>query len=196
MLLPALKFAVFSFTPFLLLLWLTSTDLWSQLLSSVRLVSDNPSSLLYLLGSLLVLGEALAKSLTFNNLDLYSLDLISLTSVVEGVLSAPPPQQEVKDPVLLQVPEPLNHVPLRAPWLLSGLMLMGLNIYFPQLSWCPPSSPPLERCPSNPLGGILMVCLTQMGVKLSLAPLYCTGADLTGYRYPHLASSLGQGYVI
>ncbi|KAJ9071086.1 hypothetical protein DSO57_1000761 [Entomophthora muscae] len=81
--LPVLKFVVFYLAPFLLLLWSTSPDLWSNIFSLVCLVSDDPSSLLHLLSGLLISGEALVKSLTCNNLELYSSDHALLTPLAE-----------------------------------------------------------------------------------------------------------------
>ncbi|KAJ9089247.1 hypothetical protein DSO57_1014998 [Entomophthora muscae] len=69
---PVLKFMVFSLTPFLLILWSTSPDLWLQISSSAHFVGNNPASLLQLPSSFLVTGEALVKSLTCDNLDLHS----------------------------------------------------------------------------------------------------------------------------
>ncbi|KAJ9074007.1 hypothetical protein DSO57_1010564 [Entomophthora muscae] len=70
MILPVLKFVVFSLAPFLLLLWSTLPDLWSKITSSSWLVGKNPSSLLNLPNGLLFSGEAVVKSLTCDNLDL------------------------------------------------------------------------------------------------------------------------------
>ncbi|KAJ9068184.1 hypothetical protein DSO57_1031243 [Entomophthora muscae] len=79
-------------------------------------------------------GEVLVKSLTCNNLDLYSVDPVLLASVVEGASPSPPPQLESNNSAPLQAPEVPTLVPSCAPWLFTGLMLMGLNTYFPQLS--------------------------------------------------------------
>ncbi|KAJ9067610.1 hypothetical protein DSO57_1037406 [Entomophthora muscae] len=134
MIIPVIKFVVFSLAPFLLLLWLTSPDLWLCLSSSARLVCDNPSSCLHLPASFLILGEALAKSLTCDNLDLSTVDPALLAPGVEKAFPSPSFQLENSNPSPLQALVPLNSVPSRALWLLTGLMLMGLNAYFPQLS--------------------------------------------------------------
>ncbi|KAJ9050399.1 hypothetical protein DSO57_1014623 [Entomophthora muscae] len=91
MLLPVIKFVVFSLAPFLLLLWSTSPDLWFCLSSSGRLVGDNPSSLLHLPTSFLISGEALVKSLTCDNLDLSSADPALLAPVVDVRIDNSPP---------------------------------------------------------------------------------------------------------
>ncbi|KAJ9078086.1 hypothetical protein DSO57_1010458 [Entomophthora muscae] len=69
-----------------------------------------------------------------DNLDLPSSDLISLIPAVKGVSSSPSPQLEINNPVFLQVSENATHIPSWVPWLLTGLVLMGLNTYLPQLS--------------------------------------------------------------
>ncbi|KAJ9052261.1 hypothetical protein DSO57_1035981 [Entomophthora muscae] len=120
--------------PFVILLWTTSPVLWSRISSLVHLVSNNPSSLLHLPSGLLFSGEALVKSLTCNNLDLYPLDSTSLAPLVEEISAPSPPPLEDEVLVPLLIVKVLAHVPSRAPWLLTGLALMGLNIYFPQMS--------------------------------------------------------------
>ncbi|KAJ9071373.1 hypothetical protein DSO57_1037575 [Entomophthora muscae] len=125
---------VFSLALFLLLLWSTSPDLWDQLLSSARLVGDNPSSLLHLPGSLLVSGETLIKILTCNDLDLYLADPALHSPVVAEVLTPPLSRTESGKSVPMQAPEFPTPVPSRAMWLLTCLVFMGLNAYFPQLS--------------------------------------------------------------
>ncbi|KAJ9079885.1 hypothetical protein DSO57_1030816 [Entomophthora muscae] len=127
MILPALKFVVFSLAPFLLLLWSTSPDLWGKISLSARLSLGPPSGLLFS-------GEAVVKSLTCDDLDL---DTVDHTSPVSE--EAVPPM-----PLLLSVvqshsvplgpSEVFSPTPTRTPWLLTGLILMGLNAYFPQLS--------------------------------------------------------------
>ncbi|KAJ9065489.1 hypothetical protein DSO57_1019077 [Entomophthora muscae] len=78
------------------------------------------------------------------------------------------PDLEKSDSVPLRAPVVLPPALTCTPWLLTGLMLMVLNVYFPQLS--PVSSlwsPPLSNCSSPPLGGILVVCFTGIGAKLT-----------------------------
>ncbi|KAJ9055970.1 hypothetical protein DSO57_1037863 [Entomophthora muscae] len=134
MILPIVKFAVFSLAPFLLLLWSTFPDLWSQLSSSACLVKDDPSSILRFSPGLLVLGEALVKSLTCDDLDLHSADPVLSTPAIDGVIFSSLSSQESVNLVPVWVPEGPTLVFSRAPWLLTGLVLMGLNAYFSQLS--------------------------------------------------------------
>ncbi|KAJ9063143.1 hypothetical protein DSO57_1003275 [Entomophthora muscae] len=134
MILPVLKFVVFSLAPFLLLLWLISPDLWSKITSSAQLVGDHPSSFLDLPSGLLLSGEAVVKSLTCDDLDLNAVDYVLPFTEGEKT-SVPPPfstnESVLVSPEVLEIPPP---VVSRAPWVITGLMLMGLNSYFPQLS--------------------------------------------------------------
>ncbi|KAJ9075896.1 hypothetical protein DSO57_1031307 [Entomophthora muscae] len=91
MILPALKFVVFSLAPFVMLLWTSFLVLWSYISSLVHLVSDDPSSLLHLPSGFLISGEALVRSLTCNNLDLYSQDSAFLAPFTEEISVALPP---------------------------------------------------------------------------------------------------------
>ncbi|KAJ9089359.1 hypothetical protein DSO57_1013732 [Entomophthora muscae] len=134
MILPALKFVVFSLALFLLLLWSTSPDLWGKISLSARLVGRDPASLWDLPSSLLFSGEAVVKSLTCDDLDLDTVDLTSPVS--EGAAPSMPPlpnvvQGHAVPPGPSKVSSP---APTHTPWLLTGLILMGLNAYFPQLS--------------------------------------------------------------
>ncbi|KAJ9058481.1 hypothetical protein DSO57_1011857 [Entomophthora muscae] len=134
MILPALKFVAFSLAPFLLLLWSTSPDLWGKISSLACLVGSNPASLWDLPSSLLFSREVVVKSLTCDNLDLDVVEL-ALPSSEEVVPPTPPlpsmVQKNVVPPGSSKVASP---TPTCTPWLLTGLILMGLNAYFPQLS--------------------------------------------------------------
>ncbi|KAJ9085765.1 hypothetical protein DSO57_1010775 [Entomophthora muscae] len=134
MILPVLKFVVFSLAPFLLLLWTTSPNLWYFLSSCARLVRDNPSSLLHFPGELFVSGEAVVKSLTCNDLDVHADDYTVLAPTLEEMLMPTLPSLDENNSVSLQTPVKLPPAPTCTPWLLAGLALMGLNAYFPQLS--------------------------------------------------------------
>ncbi|KAJ9076472.1 hypothetical protein DSO57_1025855 [Entomophthora muscae] len=134
MILPALKFVVFSLTPFLLLLWITSSNLWDQISSSVCLMGDNPSTLLHLPGELFISGEAVVKSLACDDLGLYVDDYAISAPSLEELLATTPPSLEVNHLAPLQAPVELPSAPTCTPWLLAGLALMGLNAYFPRLS--------------------------------------------------------------
>ncbi|KAJ9083753.1 hypothetical protein DSO57_1031566 [Entomophthora muscae] len=74
MILPVLKFVVFSLGPFLLLLWTTSPDLWACLSSFTCLAGNNPYSLLHLPTELFTSGKDVVKSLTCDNLEFNAVD--------------------------------------------------------------------------------------------------------------------------
>ncbi|KAJ9059504.1 hypothetical protein DSO57_1001576 [Entomophthora muscae] len=134
MILPIFKFVVFNLAPYVFLLWETAPDLWSQFYTSACLVGNNPSSLLHLPGELLVSGETIVKSLTCDNLELFDADYAVPTPTLE-VESASTVLSLDKDnlvPLLAFVVLP--PAPTCIPWLLTGLVLMGLNTYFLQLS--------------------------------------------------------------
>ncbi|KAJ9055465.1 hypothetical protein DSO57_1003545 [Entomophthora muscae] len=134
MILLALKFVFFSLAPFLLLLWSTSPDLWGKISLLTRLVGSNPASLWDLPSSLLFSREAVVKSLTCDNLDLDVVEL-ALPSSEEVVPPTPPlPSMVQKNVVTPGSSKVASPAPTRTPWLLTGLILMGLNAYFPQLS--------------------------------------------------------------
>ncbi|KAJ9057666.1 hypothetical protein DSO57_1020533 [Entomophthora muscae] len=101
---------------------------------SACLIGDNPSSLLNLLSILLFSGEAIVKSLTCNNLDLDAVDYTLPTPVDEEVLMSYLLSLQNNNSVPLQAPVVLPLAPICTPWLLTGLILMGLKFYFPQLS--------------------------------------------------------------
>ncbi|KAJ9072955.1 hypothetical protein DSO57_1021584 [Entomophthora muscae] len=134
MIFPVLRFVVFSLVPFVLLLWTASPNLWSWISSSVCLAGDNSSSLLHIPGALLLLGETIVKSLTCDNLDFHAIDLTVPTPTLEEVPAPALPSLEGNNLAPLQAPSNLPHAPTCTPWLLAGLVLMGLNAYFPQLS--------------------------------------------------------------
>ncbi|KAJ9074657.1 hypothetical protein DSO57_1004113 [Entomophthora muscae] len=134
MILPVIKFVVFTLAPFLLLLWSTSPNLWLGRSSLSCLVSDDPSSLLLFPGDLLTSGKAMVKSLTCDNLDLHSAEPILPAPSAEGPLLSPPRMQDDIDSIPLQETQVLPLAPSCGPWLIVGFVLMGLNSYFPQLS--------------------------------------------------------------
>ncbi|KAJ9062690.1 hypothetical protein DSO57_1008141 [Entomophthora muscae] len=129
-----MKFVAFSLAPFLLLLWSTSSNLWSKISSSVQLASEAPSSLLSLPGSLLHSGEAVVKSLTCDDLDLDDDDYASPAPVGKKAPTSDPSVLEKSNPVPLCASVMPPSAPTCTPWLLTGLALMALNAYFPQLS--------------------------------------------------------------
>ncbi|KAJ9052116.1 hypothetical protein DSO57_1037374 [Entomophthora muscae] len=134
MILPVLRFVVFSLAPFLLLLWSTSPDLWSKLSSLAQLASVAPSSLLSLPGSLIYSGEAVVTSLTCDDLDLEDVNCASPAPVSKEAPMSPPPGLEKSNSVPLRASVMLPSTPTCTPWLLTRLALMALNAYFPRLS--------------------------------------------------------------
>ncbi|KAJ9069545.1 hypothetical protein DSO57_1017519 [Entomophthora muscae] len=103
-------------------------------------VGDNPSQLLHLAvdlpsraQDLLTSGEYLVKSLTCENLDLFSLDLPPGASHNEDTHVLVPPVEDPQ-PAFSTVPAPQGYSPQCTPWLLAGMALIGFNSYFPQLS--------------------------------------------------------------
>ncbi|KAJ9053993.1 hypothetical protein DSO57_1019009 [Entomophthora muscae] len=127
MIFPAVKFVVFSLAPFLLLLWSTFPYLRGKFPCLPGFLWDLPSSLLFS-------GEAVLKSLTCNDLDLDTVDHTLLASK-RDVSPTPPLTSAAKsNPVPLVLPKVSSPTPSCTPWLLTDLMLMGLNAYFPQLS--------------------------------------------------------------
>ncbi|KAJ9048769.1 hypothetical protein DSO57_1031457 [Entomophthora muscae] len=122
------------FGPLLLLLWSTLPELWSKISSSDCLVGDNLSRLLDLPSGLLFSGKAVVKSLTCDNLDLEAAGFIQSAPVVKERLVSPISSPEKRNLVPLQAPAMPPPALTCMPWLLTGLVLMGLNTYFPQLS--------------------------------------------------------------
>ncbi|KAJ9053015.1 hypothetical protein DSO57_1028364 [Entomophthora muscae] len=133
MILPVLRFVVFSLVPFVLLLWTASLNLWSCISSSVCFAGDNPSSLLHLPSELLLSGETIVKSLTCYDLDFCAVNYTVPAPTLEELPVSTLPSLEGNALVPLQAPVKLPPTPTCTPWLLTGLVLMGLNAYFPQL---------------------------------------------------------------
>ncbi|KAJ9062750.1 hypothetical protein DSO57_1007409 [Entomophthora muscae] len=134
MILPVLKFVMFPLAPLIILLWTTAPDLWLPFSTSSCLVGNNPSSFLHLPGELLVLGEKIVKSLTCDNLEFSVEDYAVPAPALEVVLASPVLSLDKENPALLLAPVGLPPAPTCTPWLITGLVLMGLNAYFPQLS--------------------------------------------------------------
>ncbi|KAJ9074744.1 hypothetical protein DSO57_1003398 [Entomophthora muscae] len=137
---PTFKFVVFTLSPVLLFIWSSSLDLWEQISSSVLRVSNNPPRLLHFAEDLpgrsqdlITSGEYLVKSLTCDDLDPSLLDFSPGLLYVEDSLSSLPPMEE---PQPIPQPTPSHQAPSTqfTPWLLSGMALIGVNSYFPQLS--------------------------------------------------------------
>ncbi|KAJ9078392.1 hypothetical protein DSO57_1007108 [Entomophthora muscae] len=62
------------------------------------------------------------------------------------------PDLRKRDLVPLCAPVSSPPIPTCTLWLLTGLVLMGLNAYFPQLSLCPPCGPPFEQLSQSSTG--------------------------------------------
>ncbi|KAJ9082285.1 hypothetical protein DSO57_1006069 [Entomophthora muscae] len=84
--------------------------------------------------SLLSSREIMVKILTCNNLDYHlpNSDLVPYSTKKTPETILPLPVKEKSAP--LGLPVALESVPTYTPWLLTCLVLMGLNAYFPQLS--------------------------------------------------------------
>ncbi|KAJ9068787.1 hypothetical protein DSO57_1025167 [Entomophthora muscae] len=100
-------------------------------------ISVTPSSLLLFPWDLLASGEAVVKSLTCDDLNLHSAELILPTPDAEGPPPSPSPLQDKTVVAPLPEAKVSTLAPSRAPWLVTGLTLMRLNSYFPQLSLTP-----------------------------------------------------------
>ncbi|KAJ9076474.1 hypothetical protein DSO57_1025858 [Entomophthora muscae] len=134
MILPAIKFVGVSLVPFLLLLWSTLPDLWAKISSSAQLVGGDLSGLLNFPNGLLLSREDVVKSLTWYDLDLDVVDYILPSYEGERTSMPSLPSLEKSNLVPLEVCKVSPPAPSCAPWLITGLVLMGLNSYFPQLS--------------------------------------------------------------
>ncbi|KAJ9064750.1 hypothetical protein DSO57_1027021 [Entomophthora muscae] len=96
-------------------------------------MSEDPPSLLSLPGILFYSGEAVVKSLTCDDPDLGDVDYSSLTPVVEEASMPSFPDLEKSSLMPLRAPVMPPPAPTRTPWLLTGLELMALNAYLPQM---------------------------------------------------------------
>ncbi|KAJ9054151.1 hypothetical protein DSO57_1017626 [Entomophthora muscae] len=83
MLLPLLRSVAFTLAPVLVLIWSTFPDLLRWIASSAYQIGDNPSKLFHLwenlpsqVQGLLVGDENVVKSLTCDNIDLFSSELV------------------------------------------------------------------------------------------------------------------------
>ncbi|KAJ9057285.1 hypothetical protein DSO57_1024173 [Entomophthora muscae] len=107
-------------------------------------------------------------------------------SALDLVLATPP---SLIPPVSLPPEDPVGWAPeegsvtqepapKRALWLLGGMILMGLDSYFPQFSGASSlGDATLSGHPSCELDGALVDPFPRMGAKLSLVPLSHTKAD-------------------
>ncbi|KAJ9065117.1 hypothetical protein DSO57_1023112 [Entomophthora muscae] len=97
-------------------------------------MSEDPPSLLSLPINLFYSGEAVVKSLTCDDLDLGDVDYASLAPLGEKATIPSFPNQEKSSLVPLHAPVMPPPAPTHTPWMLTGLALMALNAYLPQLS--------------------------------------------------------------
>ncbi|KAJ9068746.1 hypothetical protein DSO57_1025508 [Entomophthora muscae] len=96
-------------------------------------MGENPSSLLNLPNGLLFSGGAVVKSLTCDNLDLKDAACTPFAPVGKEMMRPFLLDLEVSNLVPFCAPVLPSPTPTCTPWLLTGLLLMGLNAYFPQL---------------------------------------------------------------
>ncbi|KAJ9051247.1 hypothetical protein DSO57_1006498 [Entomophthora muscae] len=143
-------FVAFTLAPVLVIIWSISPDLWGCLSSSASYVGEDPTNLLHLLKDLpgcaqdlLATGENLVKSLTCDDLAFSSpnSDHVALS---EAGASVGPRLLEVESPFPKVKLPSHNLAPMRTLWLLSGMILMGLDSYFPQLSHVSPLWTPVQ----------------------------------------------------
>ncbi|KAJ9080930.1 hypothetical protein DSO57_1019739 [Entomophthora muscae] len=137
MLVPFVKFVVYTLAPALVLIWCTTQDLWGFISHSIHHVGANPYQFINLLENfpkraqdIFATSENVVRSMTCDNLELSALDSF-------------PPMTPSPDPLPSEIPVSLGPeedlvgqelASKRAPWLLGGMLLMGLDSYFPCLS--------------------------------------------------------------
>ncbi|KAJ9066852.1 hypothetical protein DSO57_1005518 [Entomophthora muscae] len=97
-------------------------------------MSEDPPSLLSLPSNLFYSEEAVVKSLTCDDLDLGDIDYAPLAPVGEEASMPPFPDLEESSSAPLHAPVISPPTPTCMPWLLTGLALMALNAYLPQMS--------------------------------------------------------------
>ncbi|KAJ9077785.1 hypothetical protein DSO57_1013431 [Entomophthora muscae] len=140
MLVPLIKFVVYTLAPALVLIWCTTPDLWGCISHHIHHVGANLDQYMHLLENIprraqdiFATSENVVRSLTCDNLKLSALN--SFPPMTPSPASFPSPLLET--PVLQTPEEGLGGqelAPKRAPWLLGGMLLMGLDSYFPRLS--------------------------------------------------------------
>ncbi|KAJ9079719.1 hypothetical protein DSO57_1032585 [Entomophthora muscae] len=140
MLVPLAKFVAFTLAPALLMIWSTSPDLWGSITDSFLRVGANLDYLLNMFDNipahaqgLYTTSENVVRSLTCKDLDLSTAKAVPVTPLS---LVHPTPLSSEDSPVLISeggvgTPE---LTPKRTSWLLSGMILMGLDSYFPRVS--------------------------------------------------------------
>ncbi|KAJ9067286.1 hypothetical protein DSO57_1000869 [Entomophthora muscae] len=122
------------------MIWSTSSDLWGHISDSFLHVGTNPDQLLNIFEDIptraqdmYATSENVVRSLTCDDLEFPAVKIASVAS------------PSLAHPMLLPSEVPLVRVsekglgtpeltPKRASWLLSGMVLMGLDSYFPRVS--------------------------------------------------------------
>ncbi|KAJ9069877.1 hypothetical protein DSO57_1014199 [Entomophthora muscae] len=122
------------------MIWFTSPKLWTHIFSSAYLESENPSHLLYLLDNLtgkasglFFTGETLVCSLTCNNIEFSLPTETTISHLYEDPQMLTPVNYVIFPSLNSILPTP-EVLPRRIFWLVLGVLLMGLNVYLPQLS--------------------------------------------------------------
>ncbi|KAJ9071098.1 hypothetical protein DSO57_1000773 [Entomophthora muscae] len=127
MLLHVIEFAVFTLDSVLLLICSTSSELWGCILSEGHQHLSGKAT------NLIFTGEVLLRGLTSDKLELSLPVPDSVHLLIEATLM----------PILLEILEVLSSQDLlmlpeyalkHTSWPLTGMLLMGLNVYSPQMS--------------------------------------------------------------
>ncbi|KAJ9060143.1 hypothetical protein DSO57_1034097 [Entomophthora muscae] len=140
MLVHLIKFVAFTLDPVVLMIWSTSLDLWTQITHFFHYVGTNPSQFMHILEDIprqaqeiLATSKNVVRSLTCDNLEFPTHE--PNLSVPPNLTPPIPPFFEA--PVVLASEESeavQESAPKCASWLLGGMILMGLDSFFPQLS--------------------------------------------------------------
>ncbi|KAJ9082212.1 hypothetical protein DSO57_1006325 [Entomophthora muscae] len=126
MLVPLVKFVVYTLAPALVLIWCTTPDLWGRISHSIHHVGAHPYQFMHLLENI---PECCQK--------------LDLDDLKPSVLNSFPPMTPSPAPFPSEIPvsqAPEEDLvgqelgPKRALWLFGGMLSMGLDSYFPCLS--------------------------------------------------------------
>ncbi|KAJ9049277.1 hypothetical protein DSO57_1026337 [Entomophthora muscae] len=140
MLVPLVKFVIFTLAPTLFLIWSTSPKLWTPISSSAYLADEDPSFLLYLLeflpgkaNGLLSTGEPLVCSLTCDDMEFTLLTVVPLSHLHKDSW-VPAPVESIALSPTNSMPSTPEVAPRCTSWLVAAVFLMILNAYLPQLT--------------------------------------------------------------
>ncbi|KAJ9084866.1 hypothetical protein DSO57_1019644 [Entomophthora muscae] len=140
MLVPLSRFVVFTVAPALFLVWSTSPKLCTLILPSIYLAVENPSHLLHLLNNLpgksrnlFFTGETMVCSLICDNMEFSLPTEEPMGHLYKDSHMLSPVEYVILPPLDSMLPTP-EVLPRRTSWLVLGMLLMGLNVYIPQLS--------------------------------------------------------------